>query len=88
MSLENKKEIEESVRAAGTDENELRERIRGLVMKALVDHQADPAAIRDVMRDTVAGGGAGPRALRHAGPPPKNVSGAAWSRTRLPRQSR
>lgn len=59
MSVENKQEILESVRAAAGDEAELRERIRGLVMKALVDHQTDPEAIRDVMRDTLAGVGDG-----------------------------
>lgn len=59
MSIENKQEIVESVRAAAADDAELRERIRGLVMKALVDHQTDPEAIRDVMRDTLAGLGDG-----------------------------
>lgn len=59
MSIENKQEIVESVRAAAGDEVELRERVRSLVMKALVDHQTDPAAIREVMRDTLAGVGAG-----------------------------
>jgi hypothetical protein len=59
MSLENKQEIMESVRAAAGDDALLRERIRALVMNALVDHQTDPAAIRDVMRDTLAGVGDG-----------------------------
>lgn len=59
MSLENKQEIVESVRAAASNEAELRERVRALVMKALVDHQTDPAAIRDIMRDTLAGVGDG-----------------------------
>ncbi len=59
MSIENKQEIEENVRASAGDEAALRERIRALVMKALVDHQTDPAAIRDVMRDTLAGVGDG-----------------------------
>ena len=59
MSIENKQEISDSVRAAAGDEAQLRERVRALVMKALVDHQTDPAAIRDVMRDTLAGVGDG-----------------------------
>ncbi len=59
MSVDNKQEITDSVRAAADDESLLRERVRALVMKALVDHQADPAAMRDVMRDTLAGVGDG-----------------------------
>ncbi len=59
MSIENKQEITENARAAAGDEAELRERIRAMVMQALVDRQADPAAIRDVMRDTIAGVGDG-----------------------------
>jgi hypothetical protein len=59
MSIENKQEIIESVRATAGDEAELRERVRALVMKALVDHQTDPVAIREVMRDTLAGVGDG-----------------------------
>lgn len=59
MSVDNKQEITDSVRAAADDEALLRERVRALVMKALVDHQADPAAMRDVMRDTLAGVGDG-----------------------------
>jgi phosphoribosyl-ATP pyrophosphohydrolase len=59
MSIENKQEVFESVRAAGEDVDQLREKIRALVMKALVDHQADQAAIREVMRDTLAGVGDG-----------------------------
>ena len=59
MSVENKENIAESVRAAADNEAELRERVRELVMKALVDHQTDPEAIRAVMRDTLAGVGDG-----------------------------
>lgn len=59
MSIENKEEIEQTVRAASETEGELRERVRSLVMKALVDHQTDPEAIRGVMRDTLAGVGDG-----------------------------
>jgi gas vesicle protein len=59
MSIENKKEVTEAVRALEGDEAQLRERVRALVMKALVDHQTDPAAIRDIMRDTLAGVGDG-----------------------------
>ncbi len=59
MSIENKKEVAETVRALEGDEAQLRERVRALVMKALVDHQTDPAAIRDIMRDTLAGVGDG-----------------------------
>jgi gas vesicle protein len=59
MSIENKQEVIESVRATADDETQLRERVRALVMKALVDHQTDPAAIREIMRDTLAGVGDG-----------------------------
>jgi len=59
MSVENKKEVIEAVRTLEGDEAQLRERVRALVMKALVDHQTDPAAIRDIMRDTLAGVGDG-----------------------------
>jgi hypothetical protein len=59
MPIENKQEVTESVRAMAEDEAHLRERVRALVMKALVDHQTDPAAIRDIMRDTLAGVGDG-----------------------------
>lgn len=59
MSIENKEEVIESVRASAGDVEQLREQVRSLVMKALVDHQADPAAIRDIMRDTLAGVGDG-----------------------------
>jgi len=59
MSVENKKEVAEAVRASEGDEAQLREKVRALVMKALVDHQTDPAAIRDIMRDTLAGVGDG-----------------------------
>lgn len=59
MSIENKQEILEGARAVTSDDAELRERVRALVMKALVDHQTDPVAIREVMRDTLAGVGDG-----------------------------
>jgi gas vesicle protein len=59
MSVENKEEVAENVRASADDAEQLREKVRALVMKALVDHQADPAAMREVMRDTLAGVGDG-----------------------------
>ncbi|MEW5786679.1 MAG: DUF6781 family protein [Pseudomonadota bacterium] len=59
MSIENKEEVLESVRAAGDDPEQLREQVRTLVMRALVDHQADPAAVRQVLRDTLDGLGDG-----------------------------
>lgn len=59
MTIENKEEIAESVRSATEEDGELRGRVRSLVMKALVDHQTDPEAIRAVMRDTLAGVGDG-----------------------------
>ena len=65
MSVENKEEIVESVRLAPDEGGELRDRVRGLVMKALVDHQTDPEAIRAVMRDTLAGVGDGLAARGH-----------------------
>ncbi len=59
MSIENKEEATEKARANAGDVEQLREQVRTLVMKALVDHQADPAAMRDIMRDTLAGVGDG-----------------------------
>lgn len=59
MSMENKKEVAEAIRASAGDDAQLREKVRALVMKALVDHQADPAAIREIMRDTLEGVGDG-----------------------------
>ncbi len=59
MSLENKQELAENIRASADDVEQLREKVRALVMKALVEHQADPAAMREVMRDTLAGVGDG-----------------------------
>lgn len=59
MSIENKQEVTESVRASAGDLAQLRENVRGVVMKALVDHQADPTAMREIMRDTLAGVGDG-----------------------------
>lgn len=59
MSMENKQEVAEAIRASAGDDAQLREKVRALVMKALVDHQADPAAIREIMRDTLEGVGDG-----------------------------
>lgn len=59
MSIENKEEVAISVRSVSGNADRLREEVRTLVMKALVDNQANPAAMRDIMRDTLAGVGSG-----------------------------
>lgn len=59
MSLENKEEVFDSARQAAREESDLQERVRTLVVNALVHRRVDPQASKDVMRDTVAGLDAG-----------------------------
>lgn len=62
MSMENKDELLESARALGAGDGDLRERVRDLVTRALVQRQVEPQAIREVMQATVTGVGDGLRA--------------------------
>ena len=62
MSMENNDELLESARALGASEGDLRERVRDLVTRALVQRRVEPQVIRDVMQATVSGLGDGLRA--------------------------
>lgn len=59
MSLEENHELRETLSAATHDDGDLRERVRGLVLQAILRRQPDPQALREVMRDAVAGVGDG-----------------------------
>jgi hypothetical protein len=50
----NEKVLMEAKTATATDEG-LRERVRSLVMHALVERKADPGAVKDVIRSAIAG---------------------------------
>lgn len=52
-------EVREPIREAAGQGGDLRERVRSLVLDALVKRQADPKAMGQVMRDAVAGLGEG-----------------------------
>ncbi len=58
MSMESD-EMREALREAASVGGDLRERVRGLVVDSLVKRQADPEAIRKVMKDAVEGLGEG-----------------------------
>jgi hypothetical protein len=55
MYYEFNEKLTSDARDAASSDAGLRERIRGLVMRALVDRQADPRAIKAVMRSALAG---------------------------------
>jgi hypothetical protein len=60
MSMEEKHEIRETLGAATRDEGgDLRDRVREVVLQAILRRQPDPQALREVMRDAVAGVGDG-----------------------------
>jgi len=59
MSLENNEQIRVDISAAMGDDHDLRERVRSMVMRALVDRRGDPAEVREVLRQVFAGVGAG-----------------------------
>lgn len=59
MSLENQQEVLVPVSEAFAQEGALRERIRQLVLDALVKREVDAAAVRTVMRDAMEGIGVG-----------------------------
>jgi hypothetical protein len=52
-------EVTTPMREAAEQGGDLRDRVRGIVMNAIVDRKADPAAIRDVMKSAVTGLGEG-----------------------------
>ena len=55
MYYELNEKIATDVQAAAADDAGLRERVRALVMHALVDRRADPVAVKEVMRSALAG---------------------------------
>jgi hypothetical protein len=55
MSIESNEKVASDVQAAAADDEGLRERVRALVMQALVERRADPAAVKDVMRAALTG---------------------------------
>lgn len=57
MTMEN--EVREPVREAASEGGDLRERVRRLVLDAVVNRQSDPQAVRQVMKDAVEGLGEG-----------------------------
>ena len=59
MSIENKQQIGSEISAAIAQDEDLRARVRGMVVRALADHEWDTEAIRQVMRESFAGLGAG-----------------------------
>lgn len=59
MSMENKEEILSSMSSVMAQDEGLREKVRGLVLKAVLERQTDTAALKEVMRLTVSGVGDG-----------------------------
>jgi hypothetical protein len=57
--MSNEDEVRVPLREAASQGGDLRERVRGLVLQAIVDRKADPKALREVMKDAVAGLGEG-----------------------------
>lgn len=59
MSMENNDEVRAAIGTATGGEGPLRERVRDLVLKAVLHREVDPQALRQVMKDAVAGLGDG-----------------------------
>jgi len=55
MYYEMNEQVASDVQAAASVDEGLRERVRALVMRALVDRQADPEAVKNVLRSALAG---------------------------------
>lgn len=55
MYYEMNEQVASDVQAAASVNEGLRERVRALVMRALVDRQADPEAVKNVLRSALAG---------------------------------
>jgi gas vesicle protein len=55
MYYEMNEQVASDVQAAASLDEGLRERVRALVMRALVDRQADPDAVKSVLRSALAG---------------------------------
>lgn len=59
MTMEHSQELRTSIEATTSGEGPLRDRVRTLVLQAVMDNKADPKALRQVLRDSVAGVGDG-----------------------------
>lgn len=59
MSMENKEQIGSVIGVAMAHDQDLRERVRDMVMRALADKSLDTAEIREVLRQSFAGVGEG-----------------------------
>jgi hypothetical protein len=59
MSMEQKEQIGSDISLAMAQEQDLRERVRGMVMRALAERSWDAAAVREVLRQVFAGVGEG-----------------------------
>jgi gas vesicle protein len=55
MYYEMNEQVTSDIQAASSVDEGLRERVRVLVMRALVDRQADPEAVKNVLRSALAG---------------------------------
>jgi len=77
MSIEFNEKVISDVQAAASDEAGLRERVRALVMQALVERKADPAAVKSVLRSALAGidGGLAQRGVQAGGAVREAVKG-------------
>ena len=59
MSMENNQDVRLALADLSPDEATLKERVRALVLDAVLRRNADPKALREVLRDAVAGVGDG-----------------------------
>mgnify|MGYP001117365322 CR=1 FL=1 len=57
--MSHEQEVLVPIREAASEGGDLRQRVRNLVLQAIVDRKADPKAMREVMQDAVAGLGQG-----------------------------
>jgi len=77
MYVELNEKVTSDVQAAASDEAGLRERVRILVMQALVERKTDPAAVKSVLRSALAGidGGLAQRGVQAGGAVREAVKG-------------
>jgi gas vesicle protein len=77
MYVELNEKVISDVQAAATDDAGLRERVRTLVMQALVERKADPAAVKSVLRSALVGidGGLAQRGVQAGGAVREAVKG-------------
>jgi hypothetical protein len=77
MSIELNEKVISDVQDATSDDAGLRERVRTLVMQALVARRADPAAVKSVLRSALAGidGGLAQRGVQAGGAVREAVKG-------------